>query len=148
TTAPATGRLDEDTQRSSRVSVPQPVGISSGQGTRGLRTGGPTVLDWFFARTSGGGDSTGGDGGEDRMIPSAPDETSSRQLSPEGNQREEQPLVLPDHILPSDVLPPAALDAIFAGPESVTSVDDTAEPPATVEGGAGPAVLALTLGWV
>src|SRR5207244_2515606 len=69
----ATGRQDENTQHPAWVSLPQAAEKSLGQGSRGSLTG-TTVLDWFFARSNSGEDSTGGDAGAEYKMPYAADE--------------------------------------------------------------------------
>jgi hypothetical protein len=53
--------------------------------------------------------------------------------------------------MPQAAIPTGAFDAVFTGPGSVGSLEDTAEAPAVVEGVTGPTLLAraaLALGWV
>src|SRR5262249_39820976 len=114
TTAPATWRQDEAARLSTWVSLPQAISTSLNTGPRGLLAS-TTVLDWFFARSNRGDDSTGGDAGSEDMMPSTLDVAPDSQAAPAGTQREEQPSAQPDQVMPPAVLPPAALDAVFAG---------------------------------
>src|SRR5262249_34529111 len=80
TTAPATWRQDEAARLSTWVSLPQAVSTSSNGGPRGLLAS-TTVLDWFFARSNSGDDSTGGDAGSEDKMPSPPDVRPASQAA-------------------------------------------------------------------